>query len=315
MEIFMEMLKRPFVLLRNLFRILFSVNRRFNFFFTPGHYYSPIPDLKEVREHAKEVFDSSKRDILGIDLNEEEQIALLKEFAKYHGDFAFPANKEKGTRYYYDNSYYSIGDGMILYSMIRHFKPARILEVGSGYSSALMLDVDGVFLGGETDFTFIEPNPERLYSLISAKDRNRYKVVEGIVQNVSEEIFHSLSRNDFLFIDSSHVAKTHSDLLHLVFRVLPIIKPGVIIHFHDIFWPFEYPQDWLEVGRAWNEAYFLRSFLQYNNSFKILYYNSFIYTHHKDALKDSLPYVVDRSPRNIDHDHSSLWLQKTDRSF
>lgn len=311
MDSLLDTIKYPFVQLRNLFRILFSANRRFIFFFTPGHYYSPIPDIHEIRQNEREVFDTSHKEIAGVELNEAAQADLLKRFASHHEGFTFPADKGNSARYYYDNSYYGIGDGMILYSMLRHFKPARIVEIGSGFSSALMLDVDDQFLGGKTDFTFIEPDPRRLLKLISVKDRERCRIIDKIVQNVSEDTFQALDANDFLFIDSSHVAKTHSDLLHLVFRVLPALKPGVIIHVHDIFWPFEYPKEWFEAGRAWNEAYFFRAFLQFNSMFKILYFNSFMRAHHADLLKASLPSMLNRPSKNMDQDHSSLWLKKT----
>jgi hypothetical protein len=127
---------------------------------------------------------------------------------------------------------------------------------------------------------------------------------------VPAEIFRSLNENEILFIDSSHVAKTHSDVLHILFDILPLLKKGVLIHFHDILWPFEYPKIWLDQGRAWNEAYFLRAFLQYNKSFEILYFNSFMEFHHNDFLRGNLALMVKTPSSEITPGNASLWIRK-----
>jgi hypothetical protein len=119
---------------------------------------------------------------------------------------------------------------------LRYFKPKQIIEVGSGFSSALMLDVN--------DIDFIDPYPHRLYSLLKEADAERHNVIADKVQNIDIGVFQKLKENDILFIDSSHVSKIGSDVNFLMFEVLPNIQSGVLIHFHDIFYNFEYPEYW-----------------------------------------------------------------------
>ena len=138
-----------------------------------------------------------------------------------------------------------------MYALLRRYCPKRIIEVGSGFSSALMMDSNDRFLDGSIRFTFIEPYPERLRSLLTEQDNGCMELLQTVVQNVPCEPFASLERNDILFIDSSHVAKIGSDVSnYLVFEILPRLKPGVVVHVHDVMWPFEYPKEWLMEGRA-----------------------------------------------------------------
>ena len=193
---------------------------------------------------------------------------------------------------------------------MRQFQPRRIVEVGSGFSSAAMLDVNDRFLGRKLQFTFIEPYPDRLNSLLSAGDKSSCKILVKGVQQVELDAFQSLEENDFLFVDSSHVGKSHSDVLHILFEILPRLNKGVLVHFHDVMWPFEYPQSWLEEGRAFNEAYFLRAFLQHNSAFEVLFFNSFMMAQHAELLRIKMPRML-KSPSTPETiGNSSLWLRK-----
>ena len=127
---------------------------------------------------------------------------------------------------------------------------------------------------------------------------------------VSESLFADLQENDFLFVDSSHVAKVHSDVAHIVFKVLPTLRAGVIVHFHDVPWPFEYPKSWFEYGRAWNEAYFLRAFLQHNSSFRVLYFNSMMEIHHEQFVRRELPLALTAPSSTLTPGNTSLWLRR-----
>ena len=294
-----------------IYSLLMSENFQFLRCAPPGHFSSPIPDIKEVRSNSEFIFDRSMREIPGVDINEDRQLSLAKEFISFYGEIPFPNQQRNGIRYYFDNDYYSYGDGVCLYSLMRLIKPKRIVEVGSGFSSAAMLDISDICFGGEIEFTFIEPYPSRLASLLSNEDMKRCRLLEQPVQQVPIGIFHRLYENDILFIDSSHVAKTHSDVLHILFTVLPSLRAGVLIHFHDILWPFEYPRMWLEGGRAWNEAYFVRAFLQYNKAFEILYFNSFMETYHRKFLNDNMPLMLKTPSFEATQTNSSLWIRKT----
>ena len=128
----------------------------------PGHFYSPIPSLDEVRQHASQIFDGARTDIDAVDLNPARQAQLLELLAPLCKDIPFPEEPGAGFRYHFKNEYFSYADGATLFCMLRHIRPKRVIEVGSGYSSALMLDTNDRFLGRSVNFTLIEPHPERL---------------------------------------------------------------------------------------------------------------------------------------------------------
>lgn len=274
-------------------------------FAPPGHFYSPIPDLKFVEKHKTTLFARQIKEIPGVRVNGEEQSELIRQFSSYYGELPFKEYKSEGLRYYFENPFFSYGDAIILYSMLRHYRPQRVIEIGSGYSSAVMLDTNDLFFGKDIKITFVEPHPERLYSLLQTEEgTGKNKIILDMVQNVPLDLFATLKANDILFIDSSHVAKIGSDVVHLLANVLPSLNNGVIIHFHDIFWPFEYPEEWIREGRAWNEDYFIRAFLQFNHTFKIVFFNSYLAIHHMDVFQEYLPLFL----RNTG---GSLWIQKT----
>jgi len=209
--------------------LLNSDNYRFLRCAQPGHYYSPIPDIKEIQSNSEVLFDRSTEKVSGVDVKDDAQLNLASNFVSFYDDMPFTDKKDDRNRYYLDNSYYSYGDGLVLYSMMRLFKPRRIVEIGSGFSSAAMLDTDEKFLGGQVQFTFIEPYPERLLSLLRNKDVEHCEIIKQPVQMVSVDHFDTLCENDFLFIDSSHVGKICSDVLHNLFILLPSLKKGVIV--------------------------------------------------------------------------------------
>jgi predicted O-methyltransferase YrrM len=269
----------------------------------PGSYYSPVPDCEEIKARAAELFDANTDLGPDIRLRSDEQKKLLDELAAYYEEFDWSDKPAIGRRFYVPNIFFEIGDAIVLYAMLRRFRPKRVIEVGSGFSSALMLDTNDVFLGGEIHFTFIEPDASRLRSLLTSEDKDRVQLVEKPVQQVPAQIFSSLDVNDVLFIDSSHVAKVGSDVNYLFFKILPLLHSGVLIHVHDIMWPFEYPLEWIIEGRSWNEAYILRAFLQYNDSFDILLFNSYLGHTHRKVL-------TERMPRFLENTGGSLWLRK-----
>ncbi len=252
----------------------------------PGHYYSPIPSLAETQRDAHRIWDQRARQLPGIDLQEASQLALLSEVARYAGDVPLRRPGDDTTlRYAFPNDYFSDGDAALLCCMLRHLRPHRVIEVGSGYSSAMMLDTNDLFLDGRVSFTFIEPFPQRLHSLLGPSDREKTNILRHNVQQAPLELFDTLAAGDILFIDSSHVARTGGDVNFLLFDVLPRLQPGVYVHIHDVIYPFEYPRVWVTEGRAWNEAYILRAFLQYNSAFRIALFSNYLVEFHLDAIQ------------------------------
>lgn len=271
----------------------------------PGHFYSPIPAPEEILAKEHEIWRQPKpvREIPGVDLREEEQLKLLGEFAAYHREQPFAATKQERLRYFFENDQYSYSDALAFYCVLRRLRPRRLVEIGSGFSSCVALDTDELFLGGTLSCTFVEPNPARLFSLLKKGDRERIEVVTRKVQDVDPSLFRELGAGDVLFVDSTHVAKTLSDVNHIFFHVLPSLRPGVLVQFHDIFYPFVYPKDWELEGRAWNETYLLRAFLQYNRSFRIYFWNTFMEFFHEDRVRRELPLSMKCTG-------GSIWLEK-----
>ena len=268
-----------------------------------GHFYSPIPSIQHLRKHEREIFETVPRYVPGLDLNEQEQLQLVDRFRTYYTEQPFPPERSERFRYFFENGAFRYSDAIFLYCMMRLKRPKRIIEVGSGYSSCLMLDTN------ETDFqnsircTFIEPYPKLLLSLLKDTDSDRIELIGKPVEEVPLETFSRLSSGDFLFIDSTHVAKAGSDVNHIFTNILPALQPGVYVHFHDIFYPFEYPKEWIYDGKAWNEAYVLRAFLQFNDRFKIQLFPNFLMHFHEELFAKHMPLCL-KDPGG------SIWLRR-----
>lgn len=257
-----------------------------NLFKPQGHFYSPLTNSEEVLPAIDKSESWGLRQIPGVDLCDELMKKTWQDFLPAMKAIPFSENKSNSFRYYYENGYFSYGDACFYYGAIATLKPKKIIEIGSGYSSALALDARDL-LNLDIKLTFIEPFPETFNKLLSDADHAQVTLIEDKVQNVKVEIFEELERDDILFIDSSHVMKTGSDVCFEIFDILPRLKPGVIVHFHDIFYPFEYPRSWaLDEQRSWNEAYALRAFLMYNSKFEVFFFNHYFFLKFPDLAND-----------------------------
>jgi len=271
--------------------------------FYAGHFYSPVVDPEALRASGFAVdHHAPETAVQGIDFRPDAMRAFWRRNIGLIASAPFSETPDPQARYYAGNDVYSWGDACVLLAMIHETRPARIVEIGSGFSSACMLDtVDR--LGLETRFTFVEPYPERLRRLLRESDEGRCAVLETGVQQADLAIFDALEANDILFIDSTHVSKAGSDVNHELFEVLPRLKSGVVVHFHDIFYPFEYPEAWIfESRRSWNEAYILRAYLTNNPAFEMLFFN------HYFALKH--PCEAAQAPKFVENPGGGLWLRK-----
>ena len=239
----------------------------------------------------------------GIDLNEKGHQRFLEQLAAWYPEYDLPDGETPGRRFYGYNHFFSTSDALALYGIMRTCRPRRIIEVGLGFSSGAMLEINDRFLDGKVQFTFIEPNPDRLNECITPDDRKRCRFINKPVQEVSFAAFETLEANDILFIDSSHVGKIGSDVSYLLFNVLPRLKSGVIVHVHDINWPFEYPKAFYDLGRAWNEVHLLRAFLMYNSAFRVVFWGGYAAHRFGDYLHQHLPRFMAQVP-------ASIWLQR-----
>lgn len=217
-----------------------------------------------------------RQGIAAIELPAEDMLAFWS--AQLSGMLAFQASYKsaKGLRYRETGSPFPMGDALVLAAMMASKPPARIVEIGSGFSTACMLDAAEHFKLPNLRITCIEPYPDRLKGLLRDKDWGQVSLMECPLQAVPLEVFTELKANDILFIDSTHVLKTGSDVHYELFRILPILARGVIVHIHDCPYPFEYPKLWVyDQNYSWNEVYAVRAFLMYNSRFRVKFWASY----------------------------------------
>lgn len=271
----------------------------------PGHFYSPLVNVNELRGRS-DVFANPTRGLAGVDLGVDRQWALYDQLRPLLRDIEFPTDRAAaesvGRRYFSDNPAFADGDGSTLEAMLRHAQPRRVVELGCGYSSACLLDTRERHLGLDVRITFVDPYPQLLESLIRDADRATVEIMAVGTQAVSLELIASLESGDVLFIDSTHVAKTGSDVVRIFHEILPAVGPGVWIHLHDHFAGFEYPVSWVEEGRSWNEQYLTRAFLQFNREFEIVLWPTFLATLDAGRFGRDVPARVNGG--------GSLWLRR-----
>ncbi len=246
-------------------------------------YESPYPNISEVCESEKELFDRDKH-LLGININLDRQLELMKEMEGINKPI-WSNKSDKKYRYYYNNPWFEMVDANVLYYMIQIVKPKRIIEIGSGFSTAAMLDINEKYFNNNIKIFSIDPDANRLKSLL--KDSDNIPIYEKKLQSIPVSFFESLEENDILFIDSSHVSKFNSDVNYLFFEILPRLSKGVYVHFHDIPYPFIYPREWIYEGRAYTERYILRAFLMNNTEYSIQFWCDMIQQKCKTDITNS----------------------------
>jgi hypothetical protein len=274
--------------------------------YPPGHFYSPVVSPEDIaagfRRRAQEPVPAG---LPGIAISLDDQVALWRRMVPLLAEIPFPDDPAAGFRYHFRNDAYGYGDASVLYAMLRLFAPRRLIEVGSGFSSACSLDTIDRYLAGRVKVSFIEPYGDLLRRLLGPDAMPTVDLHESGVQDVPVELFGDLQRDDILFIDSTHVMKTGSDVCHELFEILPSLAPGVLIHFHDVFWPFEYGEEWvLQENRSWNEIYGLRAFLSYNHEFEIVFFNDYFRRWQHELIAATYP-------KFLNNTGGSLWLRKT----
>jgi hypothetical protein len=272
-------------------------------FVPPGHFYSPIVDVGEASRHLNALAQNPPETLLGITIDRPELVRNWHSLLPFLTTVPFPDAKDAGYRYAFENPAYSWGDASILHSMLRRHRPKRLIEIGSGYSSACSLDTVEKYLDGDCEITFIEPYPQLLRDLIG-EETPRIRVLDKPVQEIPLETFDQLEAGDFLFIDSTHVLRTGSDVCFELFEILPRLATGVFVHFHDMFWPFEYPRQWvIDENRSWNEVYAVRAFLTQNASWRIVMFNDYFAKYERPLIESTFPKFM----RNTG---GALWLER-----
>jgi hypothetical protein len=263
-----------------------ELSDRWGYHIRPIHYYEPLPDFRAITPEQIQ----RRREFPAIDFRWEEQLRLLHELETYAGEL--PESE-------FQNDYFSGLDAVVYYSLIRHLKPRRIIEIGGGYSTriagkALVANQSG-------RLTCIEPFPERMNGPSLGVE-----LITKRVEEIDLSFFSSLKANDILFIDSSHTVKFGSDVCYELLEILPSLKRGVWVHVHDIFFPHDYPAEWLLKRRlALNEQYLLEAFLSFNREFEIALANYWLHLDHHNAVQRVWPKDVSSSTGP-----SSFWMRR-----
>ena len=265
-------------------RQLFQSWERHGFHVTPAHFYQPIPDTQSLPE----TLWTQPSELVGIDMNEAMQLDLLRRhFPKFRDEYAQFATEPSGeeNRFHLGNQLFDGLDALVAYCMVRHFQPRLIIEVGSGFSS--LLTAQAAVKNNSSSLVCIDPFPS---DFLVAGFPGLESLIQKPVQDVELGFFSRLESGDILFIDSSHTVKIGGDVNYLFLEVLPRLKPGVIVHVHDILLPFDYRRDWvLDELRFWTEQYLLQAFLTFNSEFEVLMANSYLSRYHERDLKATFP--------------------------
>ena len=266
------------------FHEIFPVWERHGFHVTPVHFYQPIPDTQSL---PQKLWDHPS-ELVGIDMNDSVQLdLLLNRFPKFRGEYEQFPTKPTGqpSRFHLNNDFFDGTDALVAYCMVRHFQPRLIIEVGSGFSS--LIAAEAAAKNKSSALICIEPFPREF---LRQRFPGLHSLIEKKVEDVDLDFFSQLGPGDILFIDSSHTVKIGGDVNYLFLEVLPRLKPGVIVHVHDIFLPFDYRRDWvMDEFRFWTEQYLLQAFLTFNSEFEVLMANSYLGHYHKEDLKTTFP--------------------------
>ena len=264
-----------------------AVQGRLGVSVTPSHFYFPVPSLKSLQSKNW----SACRPCTTLDLRLEEQVQRLRtELLPFAGEWTFPeCSTDAEQEFHFNNGFFERMDAEVAHSFVRQLKPKRIIEIGGGNTTLLLAAAlrKNIAEGFPGELISIEPCPARFL-----KDGvpGVSQLIEGPVQKVPLELFRTLQANDILFIDSSHVVSMDSDVVYECLRILPELARGVLVHFHDIFTPLDYPKKFVMTNLCfWCEQYLLEAFLAFNSAFKVVWSGSAMQQFHSDLLRESFP--------------------------
>lgn len=274
---------------------------------TPVHFYSPIPDLRELgkRDDLWEI----RANLPGVDMREAAQRDLmLNRFAHFRQECDYPADGSgiEGS-YYTDNAYFGYGSAVAMHAMIRSGRPRRVVEVGAGFSTLVIAGAarKNSGAGYPIEVVAIDPHPP---DVLGESAPGLSSLIPSPVQGVDRRIFDALDRNDILSIDTSHAVRTGGEVCYLYLEILPRLRPGVLVHVHDIFLPSEYPRDWVMGRRFWNEQYLLHAFLVGNALFEVVWGQHYSLVFHP---REYLEAFGTRGLEELPSIASSFWIRRS----
>jgi hypothetical protein len=292
----------------------YEIFQRNGFHLLKKHYYLPIPDHADLDDS----YWSRQSELVGLDMNEEFALALLDRlFPPYLGEFRrkFPLHREAGdSGFHLINGSFMAVDAHVYYCLIRHFKPSRIVEIGSGNSTmvAAAACLRNAEEGAAPHLTAVEPYPS---PFLSEGLPGLSRLIEAKVQSVGMELFTSLEAGDILFIDSTHVLREGGDVQLEYCEILPRLAPGVIVHIHDISLPKPYPRVYFEDNYYyWNEQYLLQAFLAFNSNFEVMWAGNYLMLRHPERLRAAFPEFDAMREAFPMSEPTSFWMRVRPRS-
>jgi hypothetical protein len=264
-------------------------------------FYSPIPELDELPADA---FDRrSELPAIGWDLDaqlDEVRTRLGAAMAEFRPPAAAPGDRWQ----YVPNDSYTVPDAAMLHAMVRTLKPRRIVELGSGHSTLVTAAAarQNAAEGHPVTLEVFDPFP----GVVAPELPGLTRLERTRAQDVPFDVFERLESGDILFVDTTHTVKIGSDVNHILLEILPRLAPGVVVHLHDIFLPYEYPRVWLEdYGLYWAEQYLLQAFLAFNSGYEII---AGVYALKRDRAAEMAALLP---PGDWDGLGAAFWMRRT----
>ncbi len=281
------------------YRKLFRAFERAGVHVVPIHYSQPIPDTRTLGPRLW----ASPSAMVGLQLQEDKQLALLGELERFRHEYEALHDRPQtiAPNYRYVNEFFEAVDAEVLFAFVRLRRPRQILEIGSGSSTMIARAAlrRNAAEGAKGAITCFDPHS-------NLQDDDLITVERKAAQQISFDRISSLERNDILFIDSSHIAEIGSDVVFEILELVPRVAPGVHVHLHDIFLPFEYPRDWVvDQLYFWNEQYLLQSFLAFNREFEVLWGGAYMAAQHPERVERAFPQFVPGTTRP-----GSFWFRR-----
>lgn len=269
------------------------------------HFHSPVPDtrLLATPEMRARLWPERAPEQVGVDWRGEEQLALVREELAEQEPMTFPETTDDPTEFFSSNPAFAPHDAWALQAMLRHLRPRRMIEVGSGWTSLLAARVNREQLGGEMRLTCVDPYPQEF---MRGGVEGVAELIEEPIEEMPLEFFTGLGEGDVLFVDSTHTVKTGSDVVYLFGEVIPRLAPGVVVHVHDVFLPGEYPPQWVLSGWAWNEQYLVQAFLAFNREFEVVLSLGWLAHRHPEVVEAEVPGFERFYPGR----GGSLWIRR-----
>lgn len=271
-------------------------------------FYTPQVDVEDLKQREDAVWPATVETApLGIDFNDaHHKKVITRWFPKYIGLYDYPDEGEVNDdldHYFTHNGIFEMLDSRALLVLLNAWKPNRLLEIGSGMSTLLSADINRRMLAGKMRLECVEPYPPGYLKNIENQIDDFH---QERVEFLPFSLFESLRAGDILFVDSSHVSKTGSDVNFLFFEVFPRLRPGVRVHVHDIFLPYEYPKPWvIGQGRSWNEQYLLRALLMGGSIFKVLFGGHYAFWRFRNEVIQALNHAD-----GAGYGGGSFWMER-----